>query len=500
MPFTAAARARSEGKAEGTRETTQRDPDVMGAQREGDSADDSARTLAPEDDSPGDAHISYREKQRLDRYLSFLPSLFFSLTLLASWETVGGGLLAGLYNGGPAAIVYGLLVSIVGNLAIALSLAELASVHPTAGAQYHWTYVLAPWHPRFFSFFQVVNIFARRCLGVIETVAGIMHVVFLPMVIGVVGRSAASLNESHNNVEDANSFVWDTFLSGFSGWKNAGVVFSVGLLGVITPLSGVDGIIHMSEEVHNARLTIPRSMVWGTLLNGIMAFGYAIAILYFMGPSPEAYASALLTSTGYPIIEIAYRATGSKAATFMLMATGMLPGWIAFFNGLASVTRLMWAFARDNGLPFSDFFVKVDGRLKIPLRALGLVTGWIFVLSFMQMGSSAAFNAILSLSALGLYISYLFPLVFLVRGRLKGDVPTGAYSLGRWGLPLNLTAILFATYFAVFLPFPPTLPVTPENMNFSGPVLGLIMLCSCVDWVVRGRHKWTGPTMRYPRG
>jgi choline transport protein len=256
----------------------------------------------------------------------------------------------------------------------------------------------------------------------------------------------------------------------------------------------------MSEEVHNARLTIPRSMVWGTLLNGIMALGYAIAILYFMGPSPEAYASALLTSTGYPIIEITYRVTGSKAATFMLIATGMSSGWIAFFNGLASVTRLMWAFARDNGLPFSDFFVKVDRRLKIPLRALGLVTGWIFVLSFMQMGSTAAFNGIMSLSALGLYISYLFPLSFLVWGRLKGDVPSGAYSLGRWGLTLNLVAILFATYFAVFLPFPPTLPVTPENMNFSGPVLGFIMLCSCVDWVARGRHKWTGPTMRYPRG
>ncbi|KAL6235491.1 hypothetical protein BDW75DRAFT_230224 [Aspergillus navahoensis] len=495
MPFAAGAGAR--GQTESPGGIMRREPDAMETQRQEHSPEDPGRTLTP-DDNPANAN-TYREKQRLDRYLSFLPSLFFSLTLLASWETVGGGLLAGLYNGGPSAIVYGLLVSIVGNLAIAMSLAELASVHPTAGAQYHWTYVLAPWQPRFFSFFQVVNIFARRCLGIIEIVAGIMHLVFLPIIIGVVGRSAASLNESHNSSEDANRFVWDTFVTGFSGWKDAGVVFSVGLLGVITPLSGVDGIIHMAEEVHNARLTIPRSMVWGTLLNGIMAFGYAIAILYFMGPSPEAYASALMTSTGYPIIEIAYRATASKTATFMLMATGMLPGWVAFFNGLASVTRLMWAFARDNGLPFSDFFLKVDGQLKIPLRALGLVSGWIFVLSFMQMGSTAAFNAILSLSALGLYISYLFPLAFLVCRRFTGDVPKGAYSLGRWGLPLNLTAILFATYFVIFLPFPPTLPVTPENMNFSGPVLGFIMLCSCVDWVVRGRHKWNGPTMRYPR-
>ncbi|KAL4867049.1 hypothetical protein BDV12DRAFT_198531 [Aspergillus spectabilis] len=483
-----------------------------------------------------------RQRQQLDRYLSFIASLAFSATLLASWETTGGSLLAGLYNGGPAAIVYGLIVSIVGNMAIAMSLAELASVHPTAGAQYHWSYVLAPCYPRFFSFFQgwitvfswsalvciapffigtqiegmivlahpdyevhgwrstllmwavaiipiIVNIFARRVLATIEIVAGAMHVLFLPIIVGIVVRDAS---------RSSNSFVWDTFISGLSGWENDGVVFSIGLLGVITPLSGVDGIIHMAEEVKNASITIPRSMVWGTLINGIMAFGYAIAILYFMGN----YAEALMTPTGYPIIEIAYQATGSKTATFMLMAAGMLPGWIAFFNGLASVTRLTWAFARDNGLPFSDFFVKVDTRLKIPLRALFLVASCIFALSFIQTGSNVAFNAILSLSALGLYISYLFPLVFLVFRRFvaPGDLPRGAFSLGRWGLSLNIVATVFAAYFAVFLPFPPTLPVSPKNMNFAGPVLGFVMLCACADWMVRGRHKWTGPTMTYPRG
>ncbi|KAL4948505.1 amino acid transporter [Aspergillus filifer] len=488
-----------------------------------------------------DAELGYREKQQLDRYLGFIASLAFSATLLASWEATGGGLLAGLYNGGPSAIVYGLIVSILCNLAIALSLAELASVHPTAGAQYHWTYVLAPRWPRFFSFFQgwitvfswsalvciapffigtqiegmvkladpsyevhgwrstllmwavsiipiIVNIFARGVLGVIEIVAGVLHIVLLPIIIGIVS------NAPRNN----DAFVWDNFVQGISGWKDPGVVFSIGLLGVITPLVGVDGIIHMSEEIKNARTSVPRAMVWGTVINGLMALGYAIAILYFMG----SYAEALMTPTGYPIIEIAYHATGSKAMTYMLMAGGMLPGWIAFFNGLASVTRLTWAFARDNGLPFSDFFVRVDERLRVPIRALGLVSSCIFVLSFMQTGSTAAFNAILSLSTLGLYISYLFPLVFLVLARItKGgrNVPKGTFSMGRLGLPVNLVAILFATYFTVFLPFPPTLPVTDENMNFSGPVLGFIMLLSIIDWVFRGRHKWTGPTMRYPR-
>jgi hypothetical protein len=61
--------------------------------------------------------------------LNFFSSIAFSATLLATWESAGGSLLAGLYNGGPAVIVYGILVSIIGNMAIACSLAELASMY-----------------------------------------------------------------------------------------------------------------------------------------------------------------------------------------------------------------------------------------------------------------------------------------------------------------------------------------------------------------------------------
>ncbi|KAJ5481873.1 amino acid permease [Penicillium sp. IBT 31633x] len=482
--------------------------------------------------------VTLRQKQQLERYLSFFSSVAFSACLLATWESAGGSLLAGLYNGGPAAIIYGIILSTVGNLAIACSLAELASLHPTAGAQYHWSYFLAPRGRRFISFFQgwvtvfswsalvciapyfigtqiqgmivlahpeyelvrwrgtllmwavaiipiIINVFARRVLGAIEVSAGIMHVVFLPVTIAVFVILAP---------RNPDWFVWDTFVGGLSGWKDSGVTFSVGLLGVITPLAGVDGIIHMAEEIKNAKVVVPRSMIYGTLINGILAFSYLIAILYCMGD----YTEALTSATGYPIITIAYQATGSKAATFVLMAMGMLPGWIAFFNGLASVTRLTWAFARDNGLPFSDFFALVDPTYKIPLRALLLVASCVFALSFIQIGSTAAFNAILSLSTLGLYISYLIPLVLLVLKRFTApqDIPKGTFSLGKFGLPMNLLAILFATYFVIFLPFPATLPVTAENMNYAGPVLGFVMLFACGDWIVRGRHKWQGPTMR----
>ena len=76
----------------------------------------------------------------------------------------------------------------------------------------------------------IINIFARRVLGGIEVAAGIMHVVFLPVTIAVFVILAP---------RNPDPFVWDTFVGGLSGWKDSGVVFSIGLLGLITPLAGM---------------------------------------------------------------------------------------------------------------------------------------------------------------------------------------------------------------------------------------------------------------------
>lgn len=50
----------------------------------------------------------------------------------------------GLAAGGPVALVYGFLLSLSGTLACAASVAEMASICPISGAQYHWTYMFAP--------------------------------------------------------------------------------------------------------------------------------------------------------------------------------------------------------------------------------------------------------------------------------------------------------------------------------------------------------------------
>lgn len=95
-------------------------------------------------------------------------------------------------------------------------------------------------------------------------------------------------------------------------------------------------------------------MITAVLLNSVMMFAYVITVLFCIGDF-EAVSQARL-----PILEVYYQATHSKvAATIMvLMQTSILV--LALFNCTASVSRLTWAFAKDKGLPFSDFFAYVS--------------------------------------------------------------------------------------------------------------------------------------------
>ena len=139
--------------------------------------------------------------------------------------------------------------------------------------------------------------------------------------------------------------------------------------------------------------------------------------------------------------------------------------------------------------------VQVNPQYRIPIRAISLVTGVMVLLSLINIGSSIALNAILSLSTLALYFSYLIPISLLVMKRLrKESIPFGPWRLGRFGLWINLYAIAFGTFIVIFLPWPSATPVNAASMNYAGPVFGGLCLIALLDWIFRGRHYYSGPT------
>lgn len=113
------------------------------------------------------------------------------------------------------------------------------------------------------------------------------------------------------------------------------------------------------DEAKDAPRRIPRSMVLTVVINAVFAFAFIICLLFTLGDLETVLASP----TGYPIIEVYYQATKSKAGTNGMMLMIIIVVLVSCFSILASVSRLTWAFAKDHGLPFADFFAYVSQLL-----------------------------------------------------------------------------------------------------------------------------------------
>lgn len=288
------------------------------------------------------------------------------------------------------------------------------------------------------------------------------------------------------------SFVFGQNIFGLSGWTNPTIQWCIGLLSAAFPIGGFDGVLHMSDEVKNAPRNVPLSMLYSVIINGAMALLFMITILFCLGDLE----TALESPTGYPIYAVVLGATKSKGATTALMVFVFFNGLVSLFSSLASVSRLTWAFARDKGLPASAWLGKVHPTLRIPLNALILVSVVIVLIQIINIGSTTALYAIVSISTIGLYISYVMPILFIFLAKMRGDQITyGPWKMSRvFGLATNFFAVIYGIFIIIWLPFPPYMPITAENFNYAGPIIGFVILLALGDWFAgTGKKRFVVP-------
>jgi choline transport protein len=156
---------------------------------------------------------------------------------------------------------------------------------------------------------------------------------------------------------------------------------------------GTDAAAHMSEETQDAGKTVPRAMVSAYFLNGALGFVFLISYMFMM-TDVEA---ALEDATGYPHIWVFSQAV-PKGAVVVLNA---IPTILIFAGTLSfnlSTSRQTWAFARDEGLPLSGWLGKVHKDRHVPVNAITFTCIFTVLLSLINIGSNAAFNASTSVS------------------------------------------------------------------------------------------------------
>jgi hypothetical protein len=75
--------------------------------------------------------------------------------------------------------------------------------------------------------------------------------------------------------------------------------------------------------------------------------------------------------------------------------------------------------------------------------------------------------------------------------KLKGSpLNYGVFKLGRWGILINLFAILYTLYVTVWVCFPVVLPVTAATMNYALPLWIAVFLFALGRWFLGGNKKF----------
>lgn len=116
------------------------------------------------------------------------------------------------------------------------------------------------------------------------------------------------------------------------------------------------------------------------------------------------------------------------------------------------------------------------------------------LLSLINIGSTVAFNAIGSLAVSAILGTYIISFTVLILRRLRGGpLPARRWTLGRYGIFVNIGAVLFLLVVWVFVFFPLQTPVTPSTMNWNIVMFGGTMIFACVYYVVVGKNNYTAP-------
>ncbi|KAG0655478.1 hypothetical protein C6P46_000875 [Rhodotorula mucilaginosa] len=474
---------------------------------------------------------------------SLLSLIGLAYCILNSWTAASASLSVVLPSGGPIATLYGLIVSFVGVLATAASLAEIVHVFPTSGGPYHFAAILAPpewsngiswvtgwlgcagWvtltattgslagslllgaytlaHPEhesqpyqtviiFIAFILIavaINMFLPRLLPMINSAALIWSLAGA-FTIFIVTLATASPNYQRG------AFV-------FGGWQNEtgwpnGVAFILGLLQSDFCMIGIDGLSHASlstmvEEIPQPHINVPRAMILAVVVGASSSFVLLIALLFVMTDI-----NAVISSPAGCLAEICYQATGSVAGAICLQVFPIISMEFAAQGIMAASSRMLFAFARDDGLPFAKFFSKNNPRTGVPDRTVIFTAVWCIIFSLVYLGSNAAFQAILSSSVVLLELSYCIPIaLLLIRGRhlLRPEsFPSPTWTLGPVLGPItNVVALIFTSVTVVFFLFPGETHPTGNSMNYAVVVIGFVLLLCGGTWIFQGRKHFIGP-------
>ncbi|KAI0477375.1 putative GABA permease [Xylariaceae sp. FL0804] len=472
--------------------------------------------------------------QELRRRFRYFSIAGYVVVLGGCWEFAIVTSVFNIANGGTAGAIWTTVLVCLGMMLVVVSMAEVASMAPTSGGQYHWVSEIAPprlqkqvsyavgwlamlgwqagvpssayifasqiialisfcnpnyvpqgWHSALLTIASAVvtillSVFVMQRLAFAQGLAVAAHclgfVAFVAVLWGM--GPGAGARETFFHFEDQN------------GWGSLGIATLIGVIGPVSTFVGGDSAVHLAEELQDAAYVLPRAMVVGSAFSYILG---AIAMVSFMF-NIGTIDGSLYRYNDEPWIAVLYRITESRAATIVLVTVVAVNFFFMQINSVLTSSRQLWAFARDKGVPYHQWVARVD-RSGLPRNAVVVTLIFTALICLIIIGSASAFNTILAFSTSGVNCAYFVILLCILWRRYDKSIafPPTRYSLGRWGLPINTLALVYILGVWGFCLAPPVPHPDPSTMNWSSLLLGGILVIAFTWYLFRARYEYDGP-------
>jgi amino acid transporter len=421
---------------------------------------------------------SFGYKQELRRALKLFSLYAVSFSIISITTGLSLNYATAIGALGPASIWLWVVASL-GQMLIALVVAELGTRIPLAGYSYQWgarlvnsTYgwftgflglaylsvgaaainylIVAPLvatllgldaaNPHINLLITLVIFAANLVINIlsIALAARINNVAVFTEIVGMVGFALVVFVAWAIHPNHGIGFLFSTGTAG-SGSAILLALPAAALMGIFT-IVGFELAADLGEEAVGARITVPKAVLWSVASSAILGM---IALIGFTAAIPDL---AKIAASATPLYDIVNYWLGSVLGAIFLV--------IVIFSilaldvvGLAATGRLIFAMARDNILPASTFLRHVNPQTRTPIRALvtasllGLaftLLGYVITLS--GTGKDAFFALVGATSTLPFIVYLLTVLAYVLRRDRMASLPE-AFNLGTWAKPVMFAAL-----------------------------------------------------------
>jgi len=269
-------------------------------------------------------------------------------------------------------------------------------------------------------------------------------------------------------------------LSGLYAGGGLVLAFVLGLLQAQWTYTGYDASAHVAEETVMAR----KNSAWGVFLSVAVSFvvGYImLLILTLRIPDIEG-----TIASDPSVLYIVYQNFDTQLFAHIIAIIIVVAMWLCGLSSITSMSRMWFAFARDGGMPGHTLIRQIHPRWRTPVWSIVLTC----ILAVLLTMVAAVYSVVVAISTTALYLAYGIPIYLNLRNKLRkqGEYTTpetAPWNLRRWGVVINIIAILWIVFITILFSIPPN--------ELAGWVLIILCVTMFIYWKVDVRKRFTGP-------